>query len=69
MCEGLTDKKSGATTDSCRQCRGCAFGGSWKTEESVVRCGAVIKFSEGRSRFYPGVSKTENIRIVAVDEI
>jgi len=43
-------------TDSCRQCRGCAFGGSWETEESVVRWGAVSKFSEGRSRFYPGFS-------------
>ena len=59
------DKKSSATTDSCR---GCAFGGSRKTEESVVRWGAVSKFSEGR-RFYPGFSKTENIRIVGVDEI
>ena len=32
------DKKSSATTDSRR---GCAFGGSGKTEESVVRWGAV----------------------------
>ena len=69
MCEGLTDKKSSATTDSCRQCRGCAFEVSGKTEESLVRWGAVSKFSEGRSRFYPGFSKTENIRIVGVDEI
>ena len=37
--------------------------------KSVVRWGAVSKFSEGRSRFYPGFSKTENIRIVGVDEI
>ena len=37
--------------------------------ESVVRWGTVSKFSEGRSRFYPGFSKTENIRIVRVDEI
>jgi len=64
--EGLTDKKSSATTDSCS---GYAFSGSGKTEESVVRWGAVSKFSEGRSRFYPGFSKTENIRIVGVDEI
>jgi len=64
--KGLTNKKSSATTDSCR---GCAFGGSDKTEESVVRWGAVSKFSEGRSRFYPGFSKTENIRIVGVYEI
>ena len=38
--------------------------------ESVVRWGTVSKFSEGRSRFYPGgFSKTENIRIVRVDKI
>ena len=66
MREGLTDKKSSATTDSCS---GYAFSGSGKTEESVVRWGAVSKFSEDRSRFYPGFSKTENIRIVRVDEI
>ena len=66
MCEGLADKKFSATTDSCR---GYAFGGSRKTEESVVRWGAVSKFSEGRSRFYPGFGKTENITIVGVDEI
>jgi len=51
LCEGVMDKKSSATTDSCRV---CAFGGSWKAKESVVRWGAVRKFSEGRSRFYPG---------------
>ena len=37
--------------------------------KSVVRWGAVSKFSEGRSRFYPGFGKTENITIVGVDEI
>ena len=63
---GFQDKKSSGTTDSCR---GCAFGGSGKTNESVVRWGAGSKFSEGRTRFYPGFSKTENIRIVGVDEI
>jgi len=45
------------------------LGGSGKTKESVVRWSAVSKFSEGRSRFYPGFSKTDNIRIVGVDEI
>ena len=34
--------------------------GPGKTEESVVRWGEVTKFSKGRSRFYPGFSKTEN---------
>ena len=66
MCEGLTDKKSSATDDGWR---GCVFGDPGKTEQSVVNWGAVSKFSEGRSRFYPGFSKTENIRIVGVDEI
>jgi len=40
-----------------------------KTEESVVWWGAVSKFSEGHSRFYPGFSKTENMWIVGVDGI
>ena len=68
MCEWLRDKRSSATTNSWR---GYAVGDSGKTEESVVRWGAVSKFSEGRSRYYPGFSKTEYIRIVGVgvDEI
>ena len=54
---GLTDKKSSATADSRR---GRVVGrGPGKTEESVVRWGAISKFSEGRSRFYPGFSKTD----------
>jgi len=39
-----------------------------KTKESVVRWGAVSKYSEGRSMFYLGFSMTENI-ILGVDEI
>ena len=52
LCERLTDKKTSAIADSLRSVR-VFGGGSWETEQRVVRWGTVSKFSKGHRWFNP----------------